>query len=82
MKLISFSIYGSSPKYLQGALENSKAAKEWYPSWSTRFYVSEKLPPDYIEELRNTAGEVIPVDEQSHPQRNVLEIFSNPRRQG
>lgn len=51
MKLISFSIYGSNPKYANAAILNSELAKEIYPGWKCRFYVDETVPKDLIEFL-------------------------------
>lgn len=38
MRYVSFSLWGSNPKYLVGAIENVKLAKEIYPDWVCRFY--------------------------------------------
>ncbi len=38
MKVISFSLWGPEAKYLTGALENARLARELYPGWVCRFY--------------------------------------------
>src|SRR5688572_3234864 len=43
-KLISFSLWGDSELYCQGALDNIEAAKIYYPDWICRFYVAEDCP--------------------------------------
>ena len=37
-KIISFSLWGNSPKYLIGALKNADLAKEFYRDWECHFY--------------------------------------------
>lgn len=39
MRYVSFSLWGSVPKYLVGAIENVKLAKEIYPDWQCMFWV-------------------------------------------
>ncbi len=43
-KVISFSLWGNDPKYIQGAIENARLAKEIYPGWECRFYVDREVP--------------------------------------
>lgn len=50
-KVISFSIWGQDPKYLQGALRNADLAREIYPGWVCRFYCGQSVPLYYIAEL-------------------------------
>ena len=40
MKVISFSLWGRDSKYCCGAIENVLIARNLYPSWVCRFYVS------------------------------------------
>lgn len=39
MKVISFSLFGTDPTYLAGAIANAWLAKEHFPDWTCRFYV-------------------------------------------
>lgn len=39
MKLITFSLWGNDPKYVQGAIRNAELAPKIYPGWTCRFYV-------------------------------------------
>ena len=50
-KIISFSIWGSKPKYTKAALLNIELAKEIYPGWTCRFYVDDSVPLDIQQEL-------------------------------
>ncbi len=43
MKLISFSLFGHEPRYLSGALENVRLAREYYPGWACRFYCGPEV---------------------------------------
>ena len=52
-KIISYSIWGSDPKYLQGALENIKTQKEFFPDWVCRFYVHDQVPRYFMDILLN-----------------------------
>ena len=38
-KIISFSLWGSNPKYLIGAIRNAELAKKIYPGWICRYYI-------------------------------------------
>ena len=53
MKLITFSLWGQSPKYLVGALKNASLAKEIYPEWVCRFYVGQSVPTPILYQLEN-----------------------------
>lgn len=58
-KIISYSLWGDNPKYIQGALENIKGQKEFYPDWICRFYTHMAIPEDFISELKKEGAEVI-----------------------
>jgi len=61
-KIISFSLWGTNPEYLNGAIENSKLQSEIYPDWKCRFYVGTSVPREVIDTLIQTS-EVIIMDE-------------------
>ena len=42
MKLITFSLWGDDPKYIEGAIQNAELASRLYPDWTCRFYVSRQ----------------------------------------
>lgn len=46
MKLISLSVYGSKPMYVQGAVANIPLMREHYPGWEMRVYHSVDAPVD------------------------------------
>ena len=52
-RIISYSLWGDSPRYTIGAIKNAKLAKEVYPDWICRFYVGKNTPLDIINELKS-----------------------------
>ena len=50
-KIITFSLWGNSYRYLGGAIQNVELAKVIYPDWICRFYIGKSTNPDFIEEL-------------------------------
>jgi hypothetical protein len=56
-KIISFCLWGDSPKYTVGAIKNAHLADDIYPDWICRYYIGKSVPIKIIEELyakRNT----------------------------
>lgn len=65
-KIISFSLYGTDPKYTLGALCNAELGKIIYPDWICRFYCGESVPENIINELRSYDNcEVIMMNEDN-----------------
>ncbi|WP_417260828.1 hypothetical protein [Celeribacter sp.] len=58
-RLISLSLYGSDPIYLQGALRNVRLQKVHFPTWTTRIYASQEIPATLIEQLKAEGAEVV-----------------------
>jgi len=56
-RLISFSVFGTKPMYLRGAVKNALLAPEVYPGWTCRFYVERGLA--VADELRSLGAEVV-----------------------
>jgi hypothetical protein len=52
-KIISFSLWGNKPKYIQGAIENVRLQKMYYPDWICRFYVDSTVASDIIGKLHD-----------------------------
>ena len=64
--VISFSLYGNNPKYVQGAIENAKLRDTYFPGWTLRYYVLPSFPAEKIKELKELGAEVEhPPDELS-----------------
>ncbi len=43
MKLISYCLWGDTPKYTEGAIKNAELAPTVYPGWTSRFYVGQSV---------------------------------------
>lgn len=56
--VIAFSLWGSNPRYLRGALDNALAAPAIYPGWSLRYYVDDSVPGELCAALAELAAEV------------------------
>jgi protein O-GlcNAc transferase len=65
-KIISFSLWGNDPFYIEGAYKNIELAKEIYPDWICRFYVAKKnTPEEVIQKLESFQNaEVVIMDEE------------------
>jgi hypothetical protein len=62
-KVISFSLWGSNPKYTIGAIRNAELTPIIFPGWISRFYCGLSVPPNIIEELKSLPyTEVIMMD--------------------
>jgi len=69
--IISFSLFGDSDRYLVGALENAKVAKEIYPDWCCRFYCDRGVPLDIISRLQKLDAQII-IRDTTHPVDEML----------
>ena len=52
-KIISFSLWGSNPKYTIGAVKNAQLSMSVYPGWKCRFYIGRSVPDDIKVKLGN-----------------------------
>lgn len=62
-KVVSFSLFGSSQKYLTGAIENCKRVAEVMPGWEAWFYCGTGVPQEVLVRLEVLGGRVIRVDD-------------------
>jgi hypothetical protein len=53
MKIISVSLWGSNPRYCEGAIINAKIANELFPDWRYRIYIGSSVPDEYFKKLKN-----------------------------
>ena len=56
---ISFSLYGSDQKYINGAIENAEIAREIYPGWRTVFYVDSSINETVLNELELLGAKIV-----------------------
>lgn len=65
-KIISFSLYGTEPKYTEGAISNAELANIIFPDWICRFYCGGSVPRHIIDKLKSYDNvEVIHMDENT-----------------
>ena len=50
-RVISFGLYGNNFKYTNGAIENAKLAKVYFPGWTCRYYVTSDVAGEIKAEL-------------------------------
>ncbi|PZX62267.1 hypothetical protein [Hydrotalea sandarakina] len=51
-RVVSYSLYGSKPMYLLGAIENIKTAAWLFPDFICRFYVDDTVPATFLEQIK------------------------------
>jgi tetratricopeptide (TPR) repeat protein len=56
--VIAFSIWGSNPRYLRGALRNALLIPDLYPGWQARFHLDTTVPLEFRELLQSLGAEV------------------------
>lgn len=61
--IISFSLWGSDPKYCIGAIRNVELTKEIYPDYKCRFYCGNSVPIGIIFQLEDLGAEIVEMDE-------------------
>jgi len=63
-KIISFSLWGSDPKYCVGAIKNAELRKKIYPNWICRFYVHIDVPREYISKLKSFENTEVVIEDR------------------
>lgn len=59
-RVISFSLWGSDPKYTVGAIKNAELAQTIYPEWRCVFYVNSiSVPTNIIQELKSIPDTIV-----------------------
>ena len=58
-KIISYSLWGDTPMYNVGAVENATNAEELYPDWICRYYVGESVPSETLEKLSSKSNKEV-----------------------
>src|SRR5436190_69314 len=58
-QIIAFTLFGSGPRYLRGALDNVLVARDLYPGWMCRFYVDDSVDETFLKVLEEEGSEVI-----------------------
>ena len=58
-KIIAFSLWGQSSRYIIGAIRNAQLARSIYPDWTCRFYCGADVSSDIIKQLTDLGSECI-----------------------
>lgn len=58
-RVVSYSLYGTNPLYIQGAIRNVRLVPSIYPGWTPRVYVSQEIESWAIEALEQAGAEVV-----------------------
>ena len=61
--IISYSIFGTNPKYFKNIINNIQVAKIKLPEWQIRVYIHNKVPKSFIEELYKNGAELYIVND-------------------
>lgn len=57
-KIISFSLWGEDPLYLNGAVWNAENRYKFYPDWNCRFYIDDTVPDIIVKKLYDAGCEI------------------------
>ena len=58
-KIVAYSLYGNNPRYMDGALANSKLINEFFPGWKMRVYYDQSVPEYVLEFLHAREVELV-----------------------
>ncbi|MEO6579763.1 MAG: hypothetical protein ABIN83_01250 [Sphingomicrobium sp.] len=71
-RIIAFTLFGSNPRYLRGALQNVVVARELYPGWTCRLYVDDSVDADFRNVIAAEGAEVILDESGNRDLRHLL----------
>ena len=71
-KIIAFSLFGSRPRYLRGALLNVLEARRLYPDWTCRFYVDPSVDEQFLDVIERGGAELVRDELASEDRRTRL----------
>lgn len=80
-KIISFSLYGTAPKYSEGLLLTLKTAAQYYPEFKCRIYTDGLVPHGVMARIEAAGGEIVYVSKQMagwHPTMWRFAALSDP----
>lgn len=70
--IISFSLFGTQARYLDGAVANAHAATRLYPAWTCRFHVDDSVPAETCAALVASGAQL---RRMARPQRLADGLF-------
>jgi len=65
VRVISYGLYGASPRYTIGVVRNAELARLVYPGWRVRVYLDHTVPAPVVSELERLGAELVRANEQS-----------------
>ena len=71
-QIIAFTLFGSKPRYLRGALQNVLAARDLYPGWACRFYVDDSVDAAFLDVIEAEGAEVVRDESGDRDLRHLL----------
>ena len=74
-KIIAFTLWGSNPRYLRGALHNAELALKVYPGWTCRFWIDASVPMDLVDALRSCGAEIVQCEATEPAHRRLCRRF-------
>lgn len=73
--ILSFSLWGNTPRYLGGALLNAQLAPFIYPGWTCRFYCDKSVPKDIKNQLAVYRAQIINMPDQTFSNEGLFWRF-------
>lgn len=58
-KLVSFSLFGSAPRYIETGYLNVIRQQELLPDWTCRFYVDDSVAENHLARLKSAGAELV-----------------------
>jgi len=74
-RVVAFSLWGSGPIHLVGALENVRLMPEYLPGWICRIYHDDSVPRDVVQALAASGAETVTMEPGGGPRRGSLWRF-------
>ena len=76
-KIISYSLWGDTPMYNVGAVENAVNAEELYPDWICRYYIGESVPSETLDKLLSKSNtEIVRVKSENDWSGSLWRFFA------
>lgn len=75
MNVVSFSLFGSDPKYTIGAMKNADLCKVFFKGWQMRVYHDSSVPKDILFGLELSGVELIRKDDTWGEGRRMWRFF-------
>ena len=66
--IVAYSLFGSKPRYCEGAVLNCAAVAKLLPGWTCRFYHDQSVPDAVLLRLREAGAQLVRVDDDTKNQ--------------